>query len=198
MKTVFVRGWVMFLSGVILMLAFGWGVFPSLIYTSQEQPLQFSHRVHTGESVGMTCEDCHSFRSDGSFTGIPKLEKCATCHAAQVGTTAEEKQLVDEYVTGAREIPWNVYSRQPMNAYFSHIQHVKTAKIACADCHGDHGSSDRLPAVQVNRISGYRRATDSEAVSGVGFMPSEIMSMDDCAHCHARNGRSENCLQCHK
>jgi hypothetical protein len=188
----------MFLSGMAAALAVGWFVFPIALYEKSEQPIQFSHKVHTGEAVGLACEECHSFREDGRFTGIPTVEKCATCHSAQIGTSPEEKKLVDDYVTQHREIPWFVYARQPQNAYFSHIQHVKLAAIECERCHGPHSKSDTLRPFEKNRISGYSRDIWGENISGIKSQAWEGMKMDDCARCHEQRGIVSGCLQCHK
>ena len=192
------RGVVIFMIGLTAALAIGWLAFPAVLYERIEQPLQLSHKVHTGENVGLACEECHSFREDGSFTGIPKLEKCASCHMQTLGNSPEEKRLVDEFVTPNREIPWLAYAAQPQNAYFSHIRHVKIAEIPCERCHGPHGSSDHLDAFQRNRISGYSKTIWGTSLSGIKAGPWDGMKMDDCSHCHNERKVTESCLTCHK
>jgi len=192
------HGIMIFGSGFAGMLLIGWFAFPALLYQKNEQPLQFSHKVHTGEKVGLACEDCHSFRVDGTFAGIPNLDKCAGCHSAQVTDSPEEKKLVDEYVSKNNPIPWLVYARQPQNAYFAHVQHVKLAAIPCERCHGPHGSSDRLPPFERNRISGYSRAIWGPNISGFKSHEWEGMKMDDCSRCHTERSVKESCLDCHK
>jgi hypothetical protein len=161
----------MFLTGLVSTLALGWFGFPHALYKKIDQPLQFSHRVHTGEGAGMACEDCHAFAEDGRFSGIPKIAKCAECHAAQLGTTDDEKILVEQYVTPNREIPWLIYSRQPDNAYFSHVQHVKLAELKCEQCHGPHGVSEKLRPFEVNRLGG--------SALGLLFTPVPWKALDD-------------------
>ena len=75
------RAPIFFLAGLTGSLVCGWFVFPRLLYRTEPQPLRFSHRTHTGEKGGMKCDDCHSFRADGTFTGIPVVDKCAGCHS---------------------------------------------------------------------------------------------------------------------
>lgn len=192
------QGFIIFLGGFAAALALGWFAFPSLLYQKIEQPLQFSHNVHTGEKVGLPCEECHSFREDGTFTGVPAVEKCAGCHSSQVTESPDEKKLVDDYVAQNKSIPWLVYARQPENAYFAHVQHVKLAGIACERCHGPHGTSERLPAFERNRISGYSRAIWGPNISGIKSHEWEGMKMDDCSRCHHERGVDESCLDCHK
>jgi len=192
------KGMIMFLAGLAGMLVVGWVGFPQLLYKKIEQPLQFSHLVHTGDQVGMACEDCHSFAEDGRFNGIPKVAKCAECHAAALGETEAEKILVEEYVTPNREIPWLVYSRQPENAYFSHIQHVKLAELKCEACHGPHGTSETLRPFEVNRLSGYSRDIWGRSISGLRNEAWEGSKMDDCINCHAQHQQVDGCIDCHK
>jgi len=179
------RGVFPFAAGLGIMLAAGWVGFPYAIYKSRPQPVDFSHKVHA-DKAGSKCEDCHAFREDGTFASIPSLDKCAACHAAAMGSTAAEKNFIDRYVTPQREPQWAVYARQPENVYFSHITHVKLARIECERCHGPEGASDTLRPYQQDRISGYSR----DVWRG--------MKMDDCVACHRQQGLEHSCLDCHK
>ncbi len=192
------RGKVLFLCGFAAALGAGWAGLPAVLYEKTAQPVDFSHKVHTGEKGGMKCDDCHSFRDDGTFAGIPALEKCATCHAATLGNTRAEKTFVEKYVNANREVPWGVYARQPDNAYFSHATHVKVAKLACERCHGSHGATDTLRPLERDRISGYSRDLWGRPAAGVSLRSGPGMRMDDCVDCHRQNGFAHSCLDCHK
>ena len=84
-----------FLIGVAVALAFGWWIFPGLLFSKQSQPFFFSHAVHI-EKVGANCIDCHSFRKDGTFTGLPKLSACADCHQDIMTAEPDEKSTPAE------------------------------------------------------------------------------------------------------
>jgi hypothetical protein len=187
-----------FIAGLAVILAIGWLAYPRALYEKIDQPMQFSHKVHTGEKVGLSCDSCHSLRPDGSFTGIPPTEQCAQCHSEPQGKTEDEKVLVEKYVTPHREIPWLVYARQPENAYFPHAPHLAAAKITCDRCHGAHGSSDTLRPFELNRISGYSRDIWGQRISGIRTSQSDGMKMSDCSRCHAERGVTDSCLMCHK
>jgi hypothetical protein len=191
------RGPLLFLFGLSTMLAAGWIGFPAMLYRQSAQPLQFNHRVHK-EKASMDCATCHAIRDDATFAGIPKIESCGTCHSAALGTTQAEKQLVDEYVTPNREIPWKVYSRQPDNVRFSHATHVNRAKLQCERCHGGHGDTTQLRVYEQNRISGYSRDIWGHTMTRTGLRAGEGMKMTDCEGCHAEKGVETGCLACHK
>jgi ribosomal protein L34E len=187
-----------FLVGLTLALAAGWVVLPRAFYRTVPQPLEFSHKLHTSETVGLNCEDCHSFTTEGRFSGIPQTSRCAECHSEPLGTSETEKKLVEEYVRPGQEIPWLVYSRQPDNVYFPHIQHVKNAGLECATCHGPHGASERLRPYRVDRVSGYSRDLSGRSLPGFHQEPAWGLRMDDCCRCHAEKGGAKSCLACHK
>lgn len=179
------KGYLFFLAGLLAALGAGWIGFPHAIYKSRPQPVDFSHKIHADKG-GMKCEDCHAFRDDGSYAGIPALEKCSGCHTAPMGSTAAEKNFIDNYVTPNREPQWASYARQPENVWFPHSTHVKLAKLKCEQCHGDQGSTNNLKPYQEDRISGYSRDVFAS------------MKMDACVDCHRGRGLSHSCLDCHK
>ncbi|MCX6622488.1 MAG: cytochrome c3 family protein [Acidobacteria bacterium] len=192
-------GSISFFAGFAAMLAVGWAGFPRLLYRSAQQPFSFSHKVHAGEKAGMKCEDCHAFRADGTYSGVPTLDKCSGCHAAAMTTTAAEKTLIEKYVTPNREVPWLVYSRQPDNVYFSHAQHLKLGKLACERCHRGHGRTDTLRPYQEDRISGYSKDIWGSSISRISFKGrTDGMRMDDCVACHKQHHVADSCLACHK
>lgn len=194
-----IRGSLVFVAGVLVALGVGWVGFPYALYRTELQPVNFSHKVHTGDKGGgMKCEDCHPFRDDGTFAGIPKLENCGGCHSAAMGTTVAEKRFIEQYVTPNREPVWRVYARQPENVYFSHITHVKMGKVACERCHGPHGQTDILRPYQEDRINGYSRDIYGRPLQQAAFRSEGGMKMDQCVECHRQNRLVHSCMDCHK
>ncbi len=187
-----------FLLGIAGMLLFGWIIFPFLIYRSVDQPIQFSHKTHTGDNVGLTCGECHTYDSDGRFCGIPTKEKCAGCHSRPIGVSDEEKNLVKDYISTGKEIPWVIYSRQPENVCFSHAAHVKLAGIDCQSCHFGHAYTETLRPARFSRISGYSLDIFGKTLVNAPSTVSSGMRMDDCAECHEKRGVKESCIDCHK
>jgi hypothetical protein len=171
-------GLIFFASGFFIALALGWLVFPDLLYSEKVQPINFSHAKHQDSS----CEDCHSFREDGSYTGIPKVESCRECHEEPMTESKDEIALVEEYLGKDKEIPWLTYSWQPDNVYFSHAPHVGQ-DLECTTCHRDVSNEEKLPPVKINRLTKYSKDT---------------MLMVECEKCHAERGTTNACAACHK
>lgn len=172
-----------FLIGLMGALAVGWFLFPALLFSEKQQPIAFNHKAHV-ENAGMACEDCHSYRENGSFAGLPTTEQCAECHMDVTGgETPAEKEIdrfVTEYVQTGKQVEWLVTQYQPDNVYFSHIAHDG---FACTECHPDVGNSEVAPSFYRNRITGYSKNT---------------MKMWQCERCHAQLETSNGCQVCHK
>lgn len=194
-----------FLAGFAVFHFVGRYFVPALMYAKREQPVDFSHVKH-GKDVGISCETCHFFYSDGSWSGIPTLEVCANCHSEVLGESPTEKKFVTEYVQKDREVKWGLYFRQPQCVSFSHSSHVKEAGLACETCHGPQGLSRHPTTYLVNRITKYSYVVyDNEASQDMGTLVEKkeenvwgTMGMDECARCHRARGISTACFICHK
>ena len=169
---------VFFLIGLVAALLIGWVVFPKIIYSQEAQPIAFNHKVHM-EEVGMSCQDCHGYREDGTFKGFPSTESCAECHAEATGENPEIDKFVTEYAQEGKEVEWLPYQYQPDNVFFSHVAHQG---FECTTCHPDLGNSETPPPHYRNVLTGYS---------------SETMKMWRCERCHAELGAANSCYVCH-
>lgn len=193
-----------FIIGFVGSLVVGWIVFPKLLYSQKHQPINFNHAVHV-EMVENSCESCHYFREDGSFSGIPKNADCIECHEDIQGETEDERIFVEEYIAKGREVPWLVYSRQPDCVFFSHAAHVKMGGMDCVTCHGHIGESETSRVYEENRITGYSRDIWGRNIAGLKQNSWDRMKMNDCANCHRLNSVNQNsvqtlrggCFKCH-
>jgi hypothetical protein len=197
-----------FFVGLGASLILGWVIFPALLYSKKSQPIDFNHVLHM-KLEGISCESCHFFREDGTYSGVPKLAQCVRCHKEVQGETKHEAVFVEKYVSTGREVPWLVYSRQPDCVFFSHAAHVKLAKMDCVTCHGHIGESTSLKDYEENRLTGYSRDIWGENIENwlaLKRNPWDRMKMDDCAECHMEEtGRKtsistekDGCFVCHK
>ncbi|MCJ8502153.1 menaquinone reductase multiheme cytochrome c subunit QrcA [Desulfatitalea alkaliphila] len=195
-----------FILGMAASMILGWLIFPQLLYSQKNQPIDFNHRLHM-ELVDQGCQSCHFFREDGTFSGSPKLAQCISCHDQRLGLSENEKIFFEEYVAKDREVPWLVYARQPDCVFFSHAAHVEGARMDCVTCHGNTGTSESLRPYEENRLTGYSRDIWGRKISGLKVNSWDRMKMSDCAKCHAQYAdihdsseqtRRDACFVCHK
>lgn len=184
--------------GFAFALLMGWVAFPRALYLHHAQPVDFYHKTHSEKSGLSDCSACHTLGSDGEFTGIPRMETCAGCHAEKLGTSTSEATLVDVYIKPVVETPWLVYAQQPANVWFSHAIHTRRAGLACTECHGTYGESDQHKVYEQNRISGYSRDVWGHSISRLHRAPHDGMKMSDCEDCHKRRSVEVGCLGCHQ
>lgn len=186
-----------FILGLIASLIVGWVIFPQLLYSQKKQPVDFNHALHN-ELVEDSCESCHFFREDGTYSGVPKLAQCIECHEEVQGEDPEEEKFVTQYVAKQREVLWLVYARQPDCVFFPHAAHVKLAEMDCVTCHGNIGESKQLKVYAENRISGYSRDIWGWNIAGLKRNSWDRMKMDDCSECHQQNNVNQGSVQTHK
>ncbi|RJQ87105.1 MAG: cytochrome C [Desulfobacteraceae bacterium] len=195
-----------FIIGIAASMIVGWVLFPKLLYSQKSQPFDFNHKLHV-ELVDDSCQSCHFFRADGSFSGVPRLAQCVACHDEMQGRSQDEAIFVEQYVAKGREVPWLVNARQPDCVFFSHAAHTFGAKMDCVTCHGPIGTSESLKPYQENRITGYSRDIWGPSIAGFKRNSWDRMKMDDCAQCHQEAAdihdssvqtKRDACFVCHK
>jgi len=99
-----------------------------------EQPLKFSHKVHTGDNP-IPCLYCHYGALSSRHAGIPSLTVCMNCHS-NIKKDSEEIGKIKKQLEEGKPIEWVKINRLADFVYFSHEQHVSVGKINCQECHG--------------------------------------------------------------
>lgn len=98
-----------------------------------EQPVDFSHALHSGE-MGLDCRYCHSSVEESEFAGMPSTHTCMTCHS-QVWTASPMLAPVRESWETGKPIPWVRVYDLPDHTHFNHAAHVNNG-VGCDTCHG--------------------------------------------------------------
>ena len=114
-----------------------------------EQPIAYSHKLHSGIN-GIDCNYCHHSARHGKSAAIPSANVCLNCHTYinegpsgkaeiqkiydAVGFDPEKGQYIDGYEQ--KPIKWVRIHNLPDHAYFNHSQHVVAGGLECQDCHG--------------------------------------------------------------
>ncbi len=133
-----------------------------------EQPINFSHELHTSM---VECDTCHRYYMERKVAGRPTVEICTGCHA-EAETSEQEKIL--SYAERGEEIPWERVYRLPEHVYFSHMRHVAVGKVECSSCHGMIETMNKplkKPLVKID--------------------------MDFCINCHRQGQITTDCNACH-
>jgi len=145
-----------------------------------EQPIAFNHHLHLEKVQGIECVDCHRFAQTEAYAGIPSKDLCLECHEADVagdtggGETDSRFEELKALVEADGDIAWVRVTGVPDDVFFSHRRHVSAESLDCRECHAD------MP----ERTSPPRRANR--------------MRMSACTGCHELNGKSEDCIDCHR
>lgn len=193
-----------FILGLVLALTFGWWIFPGIMFSEKQQPVAFKHSTHV-EELGLNCADCHYFREDGSWGGIPTTAECVSCHFDVIAGGEAEVAYFRNFAEKGREVDWLIHQYQPDNVFFSHAAHMPST---CASCHLEYNPEDSEfdqaafcatchlsvkdlddAAVKRNRLTGYSKTT---------------MKMWQCERCHANpihieaSNANNACYTCHK
>lgn len=142
---------------------------PAATRIGPEQPIPFSHRVHSGVKE-IQCEFCHPYVGRSEFPGLPPVEKCLYCHNHII---ANHPQIRKEhrYFDTKTPTPWVKANYVAEHVFFKHQRHIQKG-VACRECHGPIETMDRI--------------------KGVNFL------MGFCITCHqAKNVNLDCWLACH-
>lgn len=148
---------------------------------SPEQPIKFSHKLHTG-TMSIDCQYCHTGVTKGRAALVPSVNICMNCHSIARKDRPEIIKLT-RYYNEDEPIPWKRVHKVPEYAYFNHSVHVNKG-IQCETCHGNVRDMDVIKQVK-------------------GF------TMTACLDCHREPGKyvsyltnikkgPENCFACHR
>lgn len=122
-------------------------------YYQPEQPVWFSHKVHSGQNQ-IDCKYCHFSADKSMHSGIPPVAVCMNCHnqvkKGKITGEAEIAKVIEAY-NNNEPIQWVKVHNLPDHVYFNHAQHVNVGKMDCTECHGDVAKMDEI--IQVNDLS---------------------------------------------
>jgi hypothetical protein len=138
-----------------------------------QQPIDFPHKIHQVDEIGIGCAECHTGVTRGARAGIPSVNACMFCHEG-LGDAADARiKSLRDYAKRGEDIPWQrVYGfLEEAHVRFNHAPHIQ-AKVECATCHGD-----------LTQMTVAQRVVDHT----MGF----------CINCHKQKGASNDCLTCH-
>ena len=131
-------------TGLSMFLVLGFLYFfylPPATRIGPEQPIPFSHRVHSGVKA-IQCRFCHPYVDRSINPGIPPVEKCLYCHRYIIANHPWIKKE-HEYFNTRTPTPWVKAFYLPEHVMFNHQRHIKK-EIECQQCHGQIETMDRI------------------------------------------------------
>jgi hypothetical protein len=163
---------ILFSTLIILLLVTGVAVYllAYRINIGPEQPIHFSHRVHTTDKQ-ISCLMCHDEAPKANNAGIPPLQTCMLCHERIIIHHPEIENLRNHFYSN-QPVLWSKVTDLPDFVYFPHRVHLYR-KIDCSECHGNVKQMDRIKYVQDFKM---------------GF----------CIDCHKSNNATTDCFSCHR
>jgi hypothetical protein len=162
--------WLAVTAGAVILGAVWYYYFYDAGRIGPEQPIPFSHRLHTNVK-GISCFVCHGGATQGARAGVPPLQTCMLCHKRVIVTHPEIRKLRALYDAGT-PVEWNKVYDVAEYVYFNHEMHIRR-QVDCGTCHGNVKEMDRLhEAHELN----------------MGF----------CVQCHRDNNISHDCFVCHR
>jgi hypothetical protein len=143
--------------------------FPPMARVQPEQPIPFSHNVHSGIKE-IQCQYCHPYVAYSNFPGLPPVEKCLHCHNYIIAEHPWIKKEHEYYNTNT-PTPWVKVNIVAEHVLFNHQRHINK-NVSCQECHGKVQNQQRLPQ--------------------------KIWLMGECVECHREKKANVDCwLACH-
>jgi hypothetical protein len=103
-------------------------------FIEREQPVQFSHKHHSGDD-GIDCRYCHTSVETSASAGMPSTQVCMNCHT-QIWADSPYLEPVRESARTGKPIEWTRVHDLPDYVYFNHSIHVNKG-VGCSTCHGN-------------------------------------------------------------
>lgn len=135
-----------------------------------EQPIPFSHRVHT-TTKGLSCFFCHNGVIETARAGVPPLQTCMLCHQRIIIHHPEIEKLRASFREN-KPILWKKVQNVPDFVFFNHSIHIHR-QIDCSRCHGNIKGMDRV-------------------------QPVNNFNMGFCIRCHLELKATRQCFVCHR
>jgi hypothetical protein len=163
--------------GIYVGLVVGWMVFPQILYSKQDQPIDFDHTAHVlAVENRQNCATCHNAKPEGSFAGITRLDNCAACHAFDHAAHEVEDCFACHAETEYGDIDEAAF--------------LFDVEENCSTCHKNELANHPNKQSSCNACHQFK---EDGSFSG-------IPAIDNCAVCHAFDHaihEAEDCFACH-
>jgi len=125
---------ILWLPALLFIISVIYSRMNSEIAYSPNQPMTFSHKVHSGD-YNIKCLFCHHEAETQTFSALPTTFSCMVCHVALKSESKLIQPLIESY-DKRKPIQWVGIHKLPEYVKFNHNSHILSG-IDCASCHGN-------------------------------------------------------------
>ena len=163
---------------------------------AEEQPIAFSHKLHTVQN-GIACQYCHLYARRSFSSGVPPVSTCIGCHGPQeqklVQPESAEVNKMRNYWANAEPIPWVKIHDVPDFVRFPHKEHINADSNRLVNNAGAGCDAENAPRSLECKLAQFRTGGDERCLSCHG----DLRQMDVVKQVDANFGKMGWCMECH-
>ena len=183
-------------------ILFGLVVFPIFLaigskqVCAEEQPIAFSHKLHTVQN-GIPCQYCHLYARRSFSSGVPPVSTCIGCHGPQeqklVKPESEEVNKMRNFWANGEPIPWVKIHDIPDFVRFPHKEHINANSNRFIEGAGSGCDAENTPRSLECKLALFRTGGDERCLSCHG----DLRQMDVVKQVDDNFGKMGWCMECH-
>ena len=163
---------------------------------AEEQPIAFSHKLHTVQN-GIACQYCHLYARRSFSSGVPPVSTCIGCHGPKeqklVQPESAEVNKMRNYWANAEPIPWVKIHDVPDFVRFPHKEHINADSNRLVNDAGAGCDAEKAPRSLECKLAQFRTGGDERCLSCHG----DLRQMDVVKQVDANFGKMGWCMECH-
>ena len=171
-------------------------VFISISEALANQPIAFSHKLHTVQN-GIPCQYCHLYARRSFSSGVPPVSTCIGCHGPNeqklVKPDSLEVKKMRDYWAKGEPIPWVKVHDIPDFVRFPHKVHINADSNRFIEDAGGGCDIEKAPRSLECRLALFRTGGDERCISCHG----DVRKMEGMYVVDKNFGKMGWCMECH-
>jgi len=163
---------------------------------AEEQPIAFSHKLHTVQN-GIPCQYCHLYARRSFSSGVPPVSTCIGCHGPHeqklVKPESIEVNKIRDFWANDKPIPWVKIHDIPDFVRFPHKEHINADSNRLINDAGAGCDTEKAPRSLECKLALFRTGGDERCLSCHG----NLRQMDVVKQVDDNFGKMGWCMECH-
>ena len=163
---------------------------------AEEQPIAFSHKLHTVQN-GIACQYCHLYARRSFSSGVPPVSTCIGCHGPQeqklVQPESTEVNKMRTFWSNNEPIPWVKIHDIPDFVRFPHKEHINADSNRLLDDAGAGCDSENAPRSLECKLAQFRTGGDERCLACYG----DVRQMEVIVQVDENFATMGWCMECH-